>query len=134
MDGPRWTCARCGTSQRTKTVDQLPAGWSRRAEGICCRVCRRKEREQDETDHQADERERPRDRFAEAVDGFLRTLLEDGPVPAGDVYRAGRVAGFSRASIQRSAKRLGIERRVRGGWIWELPRNTAADDAADRRP
>ncbi len=65
---------------------------------------------------------------------FLRDLLSDGPMRAGDVFKDADGCGFSKRSIQRAADKLGVDRRkegMKGGWVWRLPlRNRAEDDSA----
>lgn len=58
------------------------------------------------------------------VDGFLRGLLADGPLPAGQIKKDADGAGHSWRTVQWRAKRMNIERRkdgMRGGWVWALP-------------
>jgi len=61
---------------------------------------------------------------AAGVDGFLRSLLADGSVPAKLVKADAEGAGYVWRTVHRAADRLGIERRkegMRGGWVWALP-------------
>lgn len=69
---------------------------------------------------------------------FLADLLSDGPMRAKDVFRDADGAGYSKRSIQRAAKGLGVDRRkdgMRGGWVWTLPAKMTAfpEDAEDAR-
>jgi len=76
---------------------------------------------------------------AAGVDGFLRGLLADGPVPAKTVKADADGAGYAWRTVQLSATRLGVERRkegMKGGWVWALAdssqprrRNEGAEDA-----
>ena len=57
------------------------------------------------------------------VDGFLRGLLADGPMPAKAIKADADGAGYAWRTVQLSATRLGIERRkegMKGGWVWAL--------------
>lgn len=66
--------------------------------------------------------------LADAI-GFLRGLLEDGPLPASEIRRDADAAGHSWRTIHRAADRLGVEKRKEGGgfggrgavWRWYLP-------------
>lgn len=61
---------------------------------------------------------------AAGVDGFLRGLLADGPQKAGAIKADADGAGYAWSTIQKSATRLGVERRKEGmkaGWVWALP-------------
>lgn len=65
-----------------------------------------------------------------AIDYLLLGLLADGPVRAADAVGAAETAGFSRASLGRSRRRLGVLiRRVGfgpGGHVeWSLPEGPA---------
>lgn len=60
---------------------------------------------------------------AAGVDAFLLGLLEGGPMPAKTIKGDADGAGYAWRTVQRSAHRLGIERRkdgMRGGWVWAL--------------
>ena len=73
------------------------------------------------------------------VDGFLRGLLADGPLPAKTIKADADGAGYAWRTVQLSATRLGVERRkegMKGGWVWALSdssqprrRNEGAEDA-----
>lgn len=55
---------------------------------------------------------------------FLHDLLLDGPLRAGEVFKDADQAGYSKRTIQRAAKALGVERDkdgMRGPWVWKLP-------------
>jgi putative DNA primase/helicase len=57
------------------------------------------------------------------VDGFLRGLLANGPVPAKSIKADADGAGYAWRTVQLSATRLGVERRkegMKGGWVWAL--------------
>ena len=57
------------------------------------------------------------------VDGFLRSLLADGPIPAKAIKADADGAGYAWRTVQQSATRLGVERRkegMKGGWVWGL--------------
>jgi putative DNA primase/helicase len=65
---------------------------------------------------------------------FLSSLLADGPLRAGDVFRDADGAGYSMRSIQRAADKIGVQRHkegMRGGWVWTLPPKmpTSPEDA-----
>ena len=76
---------------------------------------------------------------ATGVDGFLRGLLADGPLPAKVIKGDADGAGYAWRTVQLSATRLGVERRkegMKGGWVWALDaavlprrRNEGAEDA-----
>ena len=71
-----------------------------------------------------------RSAFDEAKE-FLRGLLADGPVRAGQIRRDGDGAGFAWRTIQRAADALRLER-VKGGmkegWTWALPPKAPESD------
>lgn len=79
---------------------------------------------------------------AAGVDGFLRSLLADGPVPAKSIKADADGAGYAWRTVQLSATRLDVERRkegMKGGWVWALSsspearrRNEDAEDAAPK--
>lgn len=55
---------------------------------------------------------------------FLQTLLANKPMIATEIFTEAEGRGYSRASIQRAAKRLGIKRKkmgMDGGWQWSIP-------------
>jgi hypothetical protein len=59
---------------------------------------------------------------------FLRVQLADGPFPARELKRLGRVAGISEKTLDRAKGALGIRPRKVGqpgssiqGWVWEFP-------------
>lgn len=55
---------------------------------------------------------------------FLRDLLADGPMRAGEIFKDANQAGYSKRSIQRAANAIKIERHkegMKGGWAWRLP-------------
>ena len=57
------------------------------------------------------------------VDGFLRGVLADGPVPAKAIKADADGAGYAWRTVQLSATRLGVDRRkegMKGGWVWAL--------------
>jgi hypothetical protein len=65
------------------------------------------------------------------VDAFVRACLADGPRPAKAVKADADGAGHSWRTVQRAANRISVERRkegMRGGWVWAL----SADSAAQR--
>jgi len=56
--------------------------------------------------------------------GFLVGLLSDGPVSSKAVKADAQGAGHAPRTLERAAKRLGVERvkdGMRGGWSWRLP-------------
>lgn len=60
---------------------------------------------------------------AAGVDGFLRGLLADGPIPAKAIKGDADGAGYTWRTVQRAADRIGVERRkegMKGGWVWAL--------------
>lgn len=63
------------------------------------------------------------DAAEDGVDGFLRGLLADGPMPAKAIKADADGAGFAWRTVQHAAARLGVERRktgMQGGWVWAL--------------
>lgn len=63
---------------------------------------------------------------------FLRDLLSDGPMRAGEVFKDADGCGYSKRAIQRAADKLRVDRRkegMKGGWVWRLPLPTAPEDA-----
>ena len=60
---------------------------------------------------------------------FLRDLLSDGSLPTKQIYADADGAGFSRSTIRRAQKKLGITPRKEGSpstnkvqrWVWALP-------------
>lgn len=79
---------------------------------------------------------------AAGVDGFLRGLLADGPLPAKTIKADADGAGYAWRTVQLSATRMGVERRkdgMKGGWVWALDaseptrrRNEGAEDAPQK--
>lgn len=60
---------------------------------------------------------------AAGVDGFLRGLLAEGPQKASVIKADADGAGYAWSTIQKSASRIGVERRkdgMKGGWVWAL--------------
>ena len=60
--------------------------------------------------------------------GFLVSVLAQGPLKSNDLYRKAEEAGVARRTLYRAKARLGVEvRRVthgnegKGYWIWQLP-------------
>ena len=73
---------------------------------------------------------------AAGVEGFLRSVLADGPVPAKAIKGDADGAGYAWRTVQMAATRLGVERRkegMKGGWVWALtsPRAPDYEDAAE---
>ncbi len=76
------------------------------------------------------------------VDGFLRGLLEDGPMPAKAIKADADGAGYAWRTVQLSATRLEVDRRkegMKGGWVWALTgsaqprrRSEGAEDAPQK--
>ena len=76
------------------------------------------------------------------VDGFLRGLLADGPLPAKTIKVDADGAGYAWRTVQLAATRMGVERRkegMKGGWVWALAeaiqaqrRNEGAEDAPQK--
>ena len=61
------------------------------------------------------------------VDGFLRGVLADGPLPAKVIKADADGAGYAWRTVQLAATRLGVERRKEGmkcGWVWALTDRT----------
>ncbi len=56
---------------------------------------------------------------------FLTGVLADGPIPANEVQRQARAAGFSEPTLRRVKKALGVRAHRRGFnpgvWVWSLP-------------
>ena len=55
---------------------------------------------------------------------FLADLLTNGPVSVKAVHSDADGAGYSRATIRRAQKALGVEatkQGLKGGWVWRLP-------------
>ncbi|PVW05444.1 hypothetical protein DEA06_06810 [Microbacterium sp. Gd 4-13] len=71
-----------------------------------------------------------------AVDGWLATLLSDGPVPATEVYRQAEAAGFSIDQTKRARKRVATLRKdgMTGSWIWSLPNERTKGAASGDLP
>lgn len=68
------------------------------------------------------------------VAGFLRGVLADGPVPAKTVFSEANGAGYSRDQIQRTARKIKVERRktgMAGGWVWELKTEGSAEGGTE---
>ncbi len=72
------------------------------------------------------------------VDGFLRSLLADGTIPAKTIKADADGAGYAWRTVQQSATRLGVERRkegMKGGWVWglsgDVPARRRNEDAED---
>ena len=66
--------------------------------------------------------------------GFLRGVLADGPVPAKTVFSEANGAGYSRDQIQRTARKIKVERRktgMAGGWVWELKTEGSAEGGTE---
>lgn len=64
---------------------------------------------------------------AAGVDGFLRGLLQEGPQSAKCIKGDADGAGYAWRTVQRSADRMGVERRkegMKGGWVWALDEAT----------
>ena len=62
---------------------------------------------------------------------FLREYLADGAKLAKSIFEEAEGAGYSKASIQRASRGLGIKRKKQGmdgGWEWHLP---TGDDAPE---
>lgn len=60
---------------------------------------------------------------AAEADKFLRDLLANGPMSANDAITDGDGAGYSKRTMQRAAKRIGVKRHkdgMQGGWVWAL--------------
>lgn len=69
---------------------------------------------------------------ADEAIGWLRDLLDDGPLKASDVQKDARQAGIGDKALRRARERLGIKPRKRhfsGGWEWALPSHEDAQDA-----
>ena len=65
---------------------------------------------------------------------FLRALLSNGPVKAGECQREARGAGISVKSLRTARERLGIKPRkcsFSGGWEWALPIKVDAEEDQD---
>ncbi len=76
------------------------------------------------------------DDASNAVSGFLRGVLADGPQPAKAVMAMARAAGYSCDQVQRAARRLGVERRkdgMAGGWRWALPSPEGSSEGSEDR-
>lgn len=59
---------------------------------------------------------------------WLSEILAEGPVKASDVLKEGRIMGFSKSTLKRAKKRLGVGSTKVGfssGWGWLLPVNSA---------
>ena len=74
------------------------------------------------------------------VDGFLRGVLADGPVPAKGIKADADGAGYAWRTVQLAATRLGVDRRkegMKGGWVWALPdpaRHRRRNEGAEHAP
>ncbi|MBP6900886.1 MAG: AAA family ATPase [Burkholderiaceae bacterium] len=77
-----------------------------------------------------------RDEVGDDVALFLRGVLADGPVAAKAVFADAAGAGYSRDQVQRTARRMGVDRRklgMSGGWVWALPApEGGTEDGEDR--
>ena len=71
----------------------------------------------------------------EEAAGFLREVLAEGPRPVKEIYREAREAGIAEITLRRAKSKLGV-RAVkaggRGGWQWELPRETTTPSPGDQ--
>jgi putative DNA primase/helicase len=55
---------------------------------------------------------------------FLQDLLSDGPMWAKDIFKDADQAGYSKRTMQRTRKAIGVNAvkdGMKGGWKWELP-------------
>lgn len=62
------------------------------------------------------------------VDGFIRGLLADGPVPVKAIKADADGAGYSWDQVKRASLRIGVEKRkesLKGGWLWSLVPDSA---------
>lgn len=62
--------------------------------------------------------------------GFLRELLANGDRRAKEVFVEGASAGYSKDSMHRAKKKLGVvtvKSGMAGGWIWRLPKPKGGD-------
>jgi hypothetical protein len=67
---------------------------------------------------------------------FLMDLLSQGAIPVQQVFADGDNNGFSKQTLRRAKKDLGIRARkdgMDGGWIWELPKMTINGEDAHLR-
>lgn len=67
---------------------------------------------------------------------FLKELLAQGSLPCVKVFDEAEGAGYSRSSIQRAAKALGVTRAkmgMEGGWTWTLPKEANTSPQSDMR-
>jgi putative DNA primase/helicase len=58
------------------------------------------------------------------INGFLRGLLADGPLPVKAIKADADGAGYSWDQVKRASLRIGIEKQksgMSGGWLWALP-------------
>ena len=61
---------------------------------------------------------------------WLQDILSDGPVAAGDVLKAAKKMGFTKSTLHRAKKKLGIKSSKVGfatGWGWFLPEEPTQD-------
>lgn len=76
-------------------------------------------------------RPRPRDEAKE----WLRALLEDGPVPAAQVWEEAKASGFAEATVKRAKQQLGVDtykaKGLGAGWMWRLPGAEEDHDEGD---
>jgi hypothetical protein len=77
---------------------------------------------------------RPRE---EATD-WLRERLAAGPVPANDIWKEAKAAGFAEATVKRAKRQLGVETfkakgSLGGGWMWRFP-GSEGDHEGDQNP
>src|SRR5215472_17824079 len=59
------------------------------------------------------------------VEDWLQDLLASGPIPSTEVFERAKAEGFSKRTLKRAAKRLGItptKDGMTGGWSWPLPK------------
>lgn len=64
------------------------------------------------------------------AEGFLRSLLADGPIPSEKIFEAAKAARISNSTLRRAKERLGVGadrenvpggKRGSGKWVWKLP-------------
>lgn len=68
------------------------------------------------------------------AEAWLRELLADGPVEAGEIRKAARDNGIAERTLWRAKKAAGIKAMKTGfnkGWIWSLPGAKAAKSAEE---
>lgn len=68
---------------------------------------------------------------------FLRELLASGSMAAKEIYREAESAGYSRDSMKRAKRKIGVEAvklGMTGGWCWRLAHCEGSEGSAQNSP